>query len=410
MNTLQKAVVVICDGLGDRPIAELGGLTPLEAAATPVLDDLAAHSECGLMCALGRGRRPGSDTSHLAIFGYDIDTCYSGRGPIEAAGVGLQLEDGDVALRANLGTVDDAGVIVDRRAGRILDVSAMAAAVDGMEIDGVRFLVRPGTAHRAAVVMRGQGLSGHVTDADPHVPGEAVHEVRPTDATAEASRTADILTRFLKESHEVLEALPENQQRKTEDLFPANFLLVRGAGQYRNFDSFSDKYGLRSCCIAGGGLYRGIASLLGMAVIDVPGATGLPDTDVAAKFVAAGRMLADHDFVFVHVKATDTLGEDGDFLGKKGFIEKIDGAADILLGLPPEVLVVITADHSTPCALKQHSADPVPILFRGAGVRVDSVETFGERSVAHGGAGLMSGYDVMPQVINLLGRARLIGA
>jgi 2,3-bisphosphoglycerate-independent phosphoglycerate mutase len=401
---------LVCDGLGDRPVKELGWLTPLEAARTPNLDRLAAESECGVMCALGRGHRPGSDTSHLAIMGYDPAQSYSGRGPIEVAGIGLKLEHGDVALRGNFGTVDDKWVITDRRGGRIRVVEPLTRAIDGMEIEGVKFIVRPGTAHRAGVVMRGKGLSDAITDADPHEPGQPVHTVTAKDDTPEAKRTADVLNAFLKKSHEVLKDLPFNEERKKAGQMPVNFLLVRGAGQYKKLDSFQQKYGLSACCIAGGGLYKGIGSFLGMEVLEVAGATGLPDTDVRAKFQAVLASLQSYDFVFVHVKAADSLGEDGDFQGKKSFIEKIDQAASLLLTLPEQTLFVATADHSTPCELCQHSADPVPIMFHGPGVRVDGVRAYNERACASGGLGLLSGLDVMPQVMNLLGRLPLVGA
>ncbi|MEW6249555.1 MAG: 2,3-bisphosphoglycerate-independent phosphoglycerate mutase [Planctomycetota bacterium] len=407
---LRKVVLLICDGLGDRPVKELGEKTPLEAAHTPNLDAMAAAAECGYMCALGRGKRPGSDTSHLAILGYDPEQYYPGRGPVETAGIGLELREGDVALRGNFGTVDEHGVIRDRRGGRIRDVRPLTEAIDGLEIGGVRLIVKPGTAHRAGVVMRGPGLSDAITDADPHVEGEPVHKVKPTSGSPEAARTAELLNEFLQKAHKVLRDHPVNADRERRGLMPANFLLVRGAGQYKALPSFQERYGLKAVCIAGGGLYKGIGSLLGMQVLDVPGATGLADTDIDSKFDAAQRVLDEFDFVFVHVKAADSLGEDGNAMGKRDFIDKIDRAARILRALPPDVLVVVTADHTTPCELKAHSADPVPIMFRGEGVRVDQVTEFSERACTRGGLGFITGLDIMPHVQNLLGRLPLIGA
>jgi 2,3-bisphosphoglycerate-independent phosphoglycerate mutase len=174
--------------------------------------------------------------------------------------------------------------------------------------------------------------------------------------------------------------------------------------------SFKERYGLSACCIAGGGLYKGIGAFLGMEIIDVPGATALPDSDVEAKFKTAVKQLDKHDFAFVHVKATDSLGEDGNFQAKKDFIEKSDKAAALLTDLPDDTLLIISADHSTPCELKNHSADFVPIIFKGGAVRIDEVTTFGERACAKGGLGFMEGKDVMPQILNLMGRLPLIGA
>ncbi|MCP4654695.1 MAG: 2,3-bisphosphoglycerate-independent phosphoglycerate mutase [bacterium] len=407
---LDKVVFVVMDGLGDRPIPELSGDTPLEAAHTPNIDKLASASQCGSMCALGRGKKPGSDTSHLAIMGYDPTVYHSGRGPIEVAGIGIELQGGDIALRGNLGTVDHNWIIKDRRAGRIRDVQPFTEALDGLRIEDVEFIVKPGTAHRAGVVLRGRDLSDAVTDADPHELDLPVRRVDPTEKNPEAERTAEVLNSFHLKSHEILTDHPHNRRRTDQGLLPANFLLLRGAGTYRELPSFQERYGLSACCIAGGGLYKGIGAILGMKVIDVPGATGLPDTDVEAKFQTAVTKLPDFDFIFVHVKAADSLAEDGNYDGKKSFIEKIDRASRLFLDLPPDVLLVMTADHSTPCGLRQHSADPVPILFCGHGVRKDNVTTFGERACATGGLGLITGLDVMPEVENLLGRLPLIGA
>jgi 2,3-bisphosphoglycerate-independent phosphoglycerate mutase len=406
---LKRVITVICDGLGDRPIPEFDNQTPLEAAATPNLDKLASEAECGMMHTLGRGRVPGSDTAHLEILGYDIATCYSGRGPIEVAGLGMQLLDGDVALRGNMGTVED-GIIKDRRAGRIRVITPLCEAIDGMEIDGCTFIVKPGTAHRAGVIIRGEGLSDAIIDADPHVPDVPTREVMRTDDTPEAKRTAGVLNKFLAAAHDMLKVHPFNRERIDAGKLPGNYLLVRGAGQYKEVDSFQERYDLSSCCIAGGGLYKGIGAYLGMDILEVPGATALPDTDIEAKFKLAIEKTNDYDFVFVHVKAADSLAEDGDFLGKKEFIEKIDKAVPILFGKPDDCLLVWTADHSTACEMKAHCADPVPIMFHGGAVRVDSVSSFGERACTHGGLGYIVGLDLMPQVQNLLGKLHLVGA
>jgi len=407
---IKKVLMLICDGLGDRPVKELGGKTPLEAAHTPNLDRLATESECGLMYTLGRGLVPGSDTAHLAIMGYERDKYYFGRGPIEVAGLGLELKHGDVALRGNLGTVDDKFIIVDRRAGRIRDAAPFTQALDGTKIDGVTFIIKPGTAHRAGVIMRGEGLSDAIIDADPHKPDLPVRKVTPTAQTNEARRTADVLNKFLTRAHEILNDLPENKKRVKAGQPAANYLLVRGAGQYSQVPGYKERYGLTACCIAGGGLYKGVGAYLSMKVLEISGATGLLDTDIEAKFHSALTQLENYDFAFVHVKAADSLGEDGNFEGKRDFINRIDQAAAILTGLPEETLLIVTADHSTPCSQKSHSGDPVPIMYRGFGVRVDGVQAFGERACGAGNLGIIEGKDVMPQVMNLLGRLPLVGA
>jgi len=403
-----RIVLVVCDGLGDRPVPELNHRTPLEAAKTPHLDALAARGITGLMHALGRGKTPGSDTSHLNILGYDYEQFYSGRGTIEVAGLGMELREGDVALRGNMGTVDEHLCILDRRAGRIRDTAPFARLLDGLEIEGVRFLVRPGTAHRLGIILRGEGLSAHITDNDPHEPGLEVWEVKPRDRSHEAARTATVLNRFLAKAHEILRESEENRRRVAEGQLPANYVLVRGAGFYRHVPPFEQRHGLTACCIAGGGLYKGLGAYTGMKVIEVEGATALPNSDIRAKFRKTREMLAGYDFIFTHVKAADSLGEDGDWAGKRDFIERLDEAAELLLDV--DAIVCVTADHTTPCMLKKHSADPVPILMAGQGVRVDHVKEFGERAVMTGGLGRMVGTDVMPELLNLIGQYKLVGA
>jgi len=407
---IKKTICIIFDGLGDRPIKEFDGKTPLEAAFTPNLDSITQKSLCGLMHTLGRGARPGSDVSHLEIFGYPIQQYYTGRGPIEVAGLGIQLQGGDIAFRGNFGSVNSEWNILDRRAGRIRVVDEFAMAIDGIEIDGIQFIVKPGTAHRAGVVMRGKGLSAAVSDCDPHEEGCPVSKAKPLDNSEEAAFTACVLNKFLQKSYEILNELETNKTRVNDGQLPANFLLLRGAGVYPTMPTFNEKYDMKACCIAGGGLYKGIGAFLGMDLIDVPGANALPDSDVAAKFRYVLKALDDYDFIFCHVKAADSLAEDGNFNGKKDFIEKIDKAASVFVDLPDDVLLAMTADHSTPSELKAHSADPVPVVFCNPSVRIDEVSKISERLFANGGLGFIEGKDFMPQILNLMGKLHLIGA
>ena len=406
---MNKAMLLVMDGLGDRPLKELGWLTPLEAASTPNFDALATRGVCGVQNAIGPGMRPGSDTSHLAILGYDLEKYYTGRGTIEVAGLGMALEEGDVAFRGNLGTVDDNLMVTDRRAGRISDTGPFVQDLDGLRYQGVTLLARPGTGHRAGIILRGPGLSSKVSDNDPHEVGVKVHEAHPLDDSPEAAFTAKVLNHFLTEAHRILRSNPLNAERVQQGKPPANYLLARGAGYYKKIEPFEERYGLRACTIAGGGLYKGIGAFTGMDVFKVAGATGLPNTDIGAKFRAALNALKGaYDFAFVHVKATDTFGEDGDYKGKRDFIQRIDEAAGLLLDAP--YLLAVTADHSTPCALKRHSGDPVPLMMVGDGlVRTDDVKQFGERPCAKGAMGRLTGLQVMPEIINLLGLSKLIG-
>ena len=404
-----KVILVVCDGLGDRPIPELGYLTPLEAARTPLLDQLASEGQSGAMFTVRRGVTPGSDVAHLSLFGYDPDKYYSGRGPIEASGIGIRLAKGDIALRANFATVNDDLSIVDRRAGRIRDVAPFVECLQGFSSGDVEVLVRPGTAHRAVVVLRGPGLSSAISDNDPHAAELPATMVAPTEHTEAAAKTSRVANEFLSWARERLVLNPLNRERATSGQSPANYLLVRGAGIYRGVPSFETVTGLRACCIAGGGLYKGIGAYLGMTVLPIEGATALPDTSIRNKFMKAIESLSEYDFVFVHVKAADSLGEDGNFLEKKAFIERIDDAIPVLTQNKGNCLLIITADHSTPCALMTHSADSVPVLLHGYGIRPDDVTTFGERAACRGGLGMFYGQDLIPQVLNAIGKYRIFG-
>ncbi|MBI5228698.1 2,3-bisphosphoglycerate-independent phosphoglycerate mutase [Candidatus Micrarchaeota archaeon] len=404
-----KTLLIILDGLGDRPIKELNGKTPLEAAEKPNLNKLAEKGICGMMNSVDFGVRPGSDTSHLSIFGYDPAIYYTGRGPIEAAGAGIELKPGDVALRANLGTVDEKLTILDRRAGRIDSVKPFEEDLNNIKLAGVQVIFRAGVEHRGAVVLRGRNLSSSVSDPDPHEVGLKVKKIIPLEKTKAAENTAKLLEEYCSKAHLMLKNHTVNKERQNKGLLPANYLLVRGAGIVPNIPSFKERYGLNAACIAGGGLYKGIGRLLSMSILTVEGATGGANTNLTAKFNAVKKALEQCDFVFLHIKGTDSLSEDGDFIGKKHFIERVDSATPIISSLN-DLLIVVTGDHSTPSYLKQHSADPVPILFCGGGVRTDDVQEFGERACAKGGLGRIKGSQLMPEIINLLGKSKLYGA
>jgi len=399
---MRKYIFIICDGLGDLPIPELGNKTPLEAAQTSNLDRLASCGETGLMYVLGKGVRPNSDDAHWVLFGYNPNDCPK-RGPIEAAGVGIKLQEGDIAIRANLATVDEDLKVIDRRAGRIENNSDFIRDLDGTEIEGVKFILKPGTGYRAALVMRGEGLSDKISNSDVHYvtednivkhwEGLSVNVIKPLDDSPQAKFTAEILQKFLEIAHQKLDQNPLNKKREEQGQLKANYLLTRGPGYFKKLATFREKYNLSSCCIAGAGLYKGLGVLMGMDLIDVPGATGMLDTNVEAKIQAAKEEISKYDFVFVHIKPTDIFGENGDFLGKKDFIEKIDRAIDSLEDT--RATICVTADHATPCATKDHSADPVPVLiFKPGGTNGQAVK-FGENESAKGSLGIIEGKDLL---------------
>ncbi len=406
----RKILLIIFDGLGDRPITELGHKTPLEAAPKPNLDWFAANGMNGLLDPIAPGVRAGSDTSHLALFGYDPVEVYTGRGPFEAAGVGLELQKGDVAFRSNFASVDENLVLTDRRAGRIKEgTDELAKALDGMKLGRIRALFKEGTEHRAVLVLRGKGLSANVSDTDPHEEGQHILTSKPTNG--KGKNTAKALNAFTRKSYEILKDHPVNKARVAKGLPPANMVVCRGGGIAPDIEPVPVKYGLKAAGIAGVALIKGMFRSTGMDVIEVKGATGGLDTDMVAKAEAALMALTTYDLVVVNVKAPDLCGHDGKASEKIKVIER----ADVMMGhlkthLPQDVVVAVTADHSTPCALKDHSGDPVPVTVFGDGVRVDEVPHFDERSVARGSLGRMRGQDLMPILLNQANRQEKFGS
>jgi 2,3-bisphosphoglycerate-independent phosphoglycerate mutase len=395
---MKKAILLIIDGLGDLPTPK----TPLQAARTPNLDNLAKEGISGMMSPVAKYVVPGSDVSHLNLLGYDPAIFYRGRGPLEALGLGIRLEAGDVAFRANFATYKD-GKITDRRAGRIDTTSASALSKYlSMKIDDVEVIFRNSAEHRGALVLRGKGLSAQISPTDAHE-GEGIHPCHPLEDTAEARKTAEIINKFTKMAIEKLSGAPENKARKP----PANAILLRGAGNFVPAPSFHERFGLYAACVAGGALYKGVASFMGMDVILVQGATGDRNTNLEAKAKAAARALKTYDFVFMHVKLCDSAGHDGDFALKKEGIERIDKIIPILEATG--ACIVVTGDHSTPCSLKAHSGHEVPILVHG-GERKDDVRKFDEMSCAKGGLGHIKGRHVIPLILNITGRAQKYGS
>lgn len=408
-----KGVIIIADGLGDRPIKELGNKTPLEAANKPNLDKLAAEGECGLMDSIAPGVRAGSDTSHLAILGYDPYKYYTGRGPFEAAGIGMDVKKGDIAFRCNFSTVDDNMVIKDRRAGRINSgTDQLAKAINGMKIEGVEVIFKESVAHRGALILRGANLSSDITDTDPHHEGVAVLSSEAIDPNNEAAKkTAAAVNAFVKKSYEILKDHPVNKERIAKGLNPANIILPRGGGIGPNIESFMDEYGLKAACVAETGLINGVAKYVGMDITEVPGATGGADSNVLNMAKAIVERLKDNDFVLCNVKAADVGGHDGSYQVKIDMIKKLDEMVKYLMeNFPENTFLAFTADHSTPCALKDHSGDPVAIVFWGNGVRTDKCVHFDERSVTSGGLGRIRGIDVMKILTQLMNVQEKFGA
>ena len=406
----RKILLMIFDGLGDRPLNELGHKTPLEATPKPNLDWFASNGVNGLVDPIAPGVVAGSDTSHLALFGYDPKEVYTGRGPFEAAGVGIELEPGDIAFRGNFASADEDLRLTDRRAGRIREgTEDLAKALDGLKLGRIKTIVRAGTDHRVAVVLRGRGLSPEVTDTDPHQAGETILESEARKPEAKA--TAKAVNAFTKQAYKVLKDHPVNRARAAKGEPPANTVVLRGAGVYPDLVPITERLHLKAVGIAGVALIRGMFRTVGMDVLEVPGATGGLDTNMTAKADAALGALRKYDLVVLHVKAPDLCGHDGNASEKIRVIERLDAMmGGIKARLPGEIVIAITADHSTPVALKEHSGDPVPLTIFGEGVRVDDVLNFDERSMAHGALGRICGQDVMNLLLNASNRAEKYGA
>lgn len=372
-----RIVLLVLDGLGGLPHPETG-LTELESAATPNLDRLAARASLGLQRPVGYGITPGSGPGHLSLFGYDPIRYNIGRGVLSALGVGFAVQAGDIAIRLNFATIDAQGNVTDRRAGRPSDdenrrlVQKLRERVTGP--GGVQVFFESEKEHRAVLVMRGRQLSAALGDTDPQaegVPPLAVQALQP-----EATETAGLLQSVLNSAYEVLADEPA-----------ANCILARGIDAYHPFPTFAERYHLKARAIAKYPMYRGVARLVGME-----GAT-VPDSD-AESVAVLEQDFDSFDFHFVHFKAMDSRGEDGDFAAKMKAIEAVDALIPRVEALRPDVLLV-TGDHSTPSKLRAHSWHPVPVMIVSEWTRPQPDATFGERACARGELGILPGMELM---------------
>ena len=265
----KKILIIVMDGLGDRVCPGLRGMTPLQYMRTPNLDWFVAHGQGGLCDPISPGIRPGSDTAHLSILGYDVNEVYTGRGPFEALGVGMDIQPGDVALRCNFATVDDSLEIVDRRAGRIREpeTTELVEALDGIEFEGIECYVKESTEHRAVLLLRGDDLDPRITDPDP---GGDTHLRMAEPLVEEAQLTADVVNLFMEECHQRLRNHPTNRKRVAAGLPPANILVPRGAGSFPHIDPFPEVHGISATCVAGVGMIKGICKACGLDVYPLP--------------------------------------------------------------------------------------------------------------------------------------------
>jgi 2,3-bisphosphoglycerate-independent phosphoglycerate mutase len=314
----------------------------------------------------------------------------------------MDVRGGDVCFRANFATVEEREgqlVVLDRRAGRLSDGRPFEDAINRIYLRefGLEMAFRASTEHRGALLLRGEALSVEVSDTDPH---EIEVPIAPAQAAPAAQRVADAVNAFTQRAHEVLRDHPVNRTRASRGELPANAILLRGAAAMPYLKPITEEYGIRAVCIAGGALYKGVARLAGLTVLDVPGATVDLQADLRAMAQATRAALGEAEFVFVHIKGTDNAAHDGDAQAKKEFIERVDREffGELVSSLPGDVHLCVSGDHTTPPAVREHTADPVPVLFVGPAVRPDRTQAFGERAAAEGGLGRFSGR-LVPQLL-----------
>ena len=424
---MSKLIYVVIDGMGDVPIKELGNKTPLAVANTPNLGFLAENGKTGLMYTVGKGIAPESDAGVLSILGYNPHKYEASRGVLEAVGSGLVFEDGDLALRCNFATLSSNGVVLDRRAGRNLTEKEAADLSREINIKvklishPAKFRFKATFGHRGVLIIRGKGifLSGRITNTDPaytRVGGIGVvnndakmilQKSEPMDSIEAARISADLVNEFSEKSHRILDQSAVNQVRLTEHKLSANGVLSRDAGHsLPKFPAINKEYGVNFCCLADMPLEVGIAQLVGMHIVNLPRPSGDLIRDCEIRVRKLLGILNSYDCFYIHIKGPDEPGHDGNYRLKASMIEIIDryffGLLLQKINLEEHTLC-ITADHATPCTLKAHSDDPVPVLISGDTIKGDGNKKFSEESCSNGSLGLIEhGVELMPKLIKFL--------
>ncbi len=422
-----KLIYVVIDGMGDLPIEELDGKTPLEFAETPNLDFLARKGKNGLMYPVKKGIAPESDVAVISILGYNPFKYYTGRGPLETLGSGMTMKDGDLALRCNFATLGAENRLVDRRAGRTLtteEALKLSKAInEGVELEfhPADFEFRNTIGHRGVLVIRSRKgpLSGHITNTDPAYSraeglGVAKAEVEmvlklcePLDESEAARISAGLVNEFTQKSRGVLDRHEVNKRREERGELKANVILTRDAGHLLpRFFNINERYGVRFVCLADMPVERGIAKLAGMDLADLPPPSHDLEEDCKIRVKKLLDLLPNYDGFYIHIKGPDEPGHDGRVHLKAQLIATIDR---YLFGeLLPRIdlkdyVICVTADHSTPCKLKAHSDDPVPVLISGDKIQGDGVHGFSERECRNGSLGVLTkGPELMPKLTALL--------
>jgi 2,3-bisphosphoglycerate-independent phosphoglycerate mutase len=359
-----KILLVVLDGAGD-----IGNQTPLSMAKKPNMDALAEKGRLGLL-DIGYKKDVDSDVGYLSLLGCYSKQDYPGRGYLEALGLGLSPRPKDVCIRGNFATLDPSGMLADRRAGRDEEgLEELAERLDGMEIDGVKFLVKKSSGHRLVIVLAGEGLADSIAPNDPKRAGVPVPQVAALSSVGK--RTASCLNKFLYRANKTLSQDPINKRRK----IPANTILIRNVGHPRKALSFEARYGMKACCIAGIAVAKGVARHIGMDVLEVKGATGLPDTNLEGKALAGERAIKSYGLVFLHINGTDVLSHDRKPELKREFLEKIDKVVFSKFTGLKDVMIAVTCDHRTASSPSykeyEHLKEPVPFFVSGGRVKAE---------------------------------------
>lgn len=424
---MKKILYIVLDGLGDLPVKELNNKTPLEAALTVNMDRLAQKGKTGVVYPVAKGIAPESDIAVISLLGYDAHKYYTGRGPLESFAEGLAVNDGDAAFRVNFATAaEDGKTIKDRRVGRNLtteEATAFAKEINSkVTLSSATFEFKNTIGHRGVLVIKGvrSKLSGWVTNTDPAYGREGVFGVAKEkfenlvalsvpmpgyENSAEAKEAANLLNEFTLKSNKVLNDSFLNKKRISENKLPANVILSRDAGDHLpKFPPMTSEFNLKFGSFVQMPVERGIALLTGIEIIDIPQSTGHLDVDYPVWAKVALESLKKYDGIYIHIKGPDEPAHDGDFKLKKDIIEAIDKYffANLLPALDIEnTIIAVTADHSTVCAIKAHSADPVPLLVSGGNIKPDGSMSFSEKAAKLGSIGEILGRDIMPLLVKL---------
>lgn len=386
-KTDSKILLLVLDGVGGLPDPKTGK-TELESAKKPNIDKLAEQGVTGLSNPVARGITPGSGPAHLALFGYDPLKYQIGRGVLEALGIGFHMTNKHLSARANFATMDKNGIITDRRAGRIpteknIELTAkLQSAIK--KIEDVNVIIKDGKEHRFVVILEGEGLEDGVTETDPQKEGLKPHTVKAVKDGAGVKKSAEILNKLILKINEVLKDEPK-----------ANTLLLRGIAKCPHIPTMSEVFKIKPACIANYPMYKGLAKLVGMEILNAG------DT-IESEFDTLTSNYDNFDFFYLHIKKTDSYGEDGNFEDKVKIIEEVDKQIPKVLKLSFDC-IVITGDHSTPALIKGHSWHPVPFLLVSKYLIPDGIKLFSEKNCKNGGLGQFFSVEAMPL---MLGNAR----